>query len=306
MSARVSSEPEENEDSEDEDGDAELGSTGSIDVTNVDIDRDDIRATGHLGKASSVSWAKRTADECRQATDQEPTIGKHERGFALASYHTEDADVEYFDTSKVNAYAWPEHHLADMMVQSYFDYVHNAFPIVDKASFMLKYRHFTRESSNLSADDIIWLGCLNTIFAISAVYSHLTSSDSSPLQGHYNDPLIYCARAKVLCAHDGILEQDARVSTTCALGLLSLYYVSTCRLNREVFGAFSIYCANTTQGLDNLRTCHQTCTSLGITCSQRGRQCFGRGKGASSPTLVVPILSGMPVERAHRASELYF
>ncbi|KAH9214215.1 fungal-specific transcription factor domain-containing protein [Leptodontidium sp. 2 PMI_412] len=212
-----------------EDLDMEVGSTGSLDVTNMNTDRDDTRAIGHMGKSSSVAWAKRTADACGPATTAASIAGKSQAGLAMGSYHTEDADVEFFDTSNVNCFDWPAPEVADALVQSYFETVHHAFPIVDKINFMSRYRQFDRTAGDLSIEDVIWLGTLNTIFAISAVHAHLTRSGN---RGHYCDHLIYVARAKTLCLDQGLLYEDARVHTTSALGLLCIYFISTCRLNR--------------------------------------------------------------------------
>lgn len=228
-SPRMSSELAERFGSEEEEASAEVGSTGSLDVINVDTDRDETRATGHMGKSSAVAWAKRTAEECQQNTDQGTVVGKHGLGFTLASYHTEDADVLAVDTSNVNPYDWPDSKLADMLLQSYFDHVHRSLPILDKARFVQEYNTFRRGSSDISSSDIIFLGTLNAIFAISSVYAQCTRDKH---KSHYNDHLIYCARAKLLCMDQGLLYQDARVSTTRCLGLLCLYYITTCRLNR--------------------------------------------------------------------------
>ncbi|KAE9370837.1 hypothetical protein N431DRAFT_510204 [Stipitochalara longipes BDJ] len=228
-SKQTSAEIDEQEDSDESFADAEVGSTGSLDVINVDIDQDDTRATGHIGKSSSVAWAKRTAEECSQINHQETPLGRHDTGFTLASYHTEDADVEYIDTSNISPYSWPDPKDADRMVQTYFDHVHNTLPIVDKAVFMSKYRDFVRGSDNLGIEDSVWLAMANTVFAITSVYFDLTkASDSSGHQDH----LIYCARAKMLLLDPGLVYEDARVATTSALGLLCLYFVTTCRLNR--------------------------------------------------------------------------
>lgn len=227
--SRKSSDSEEREGGDENEADAEVGSTGSLDVINVDTDRDDTRGTGHMGKSSSVAWAKRTAEECLQTAKEQFIIGNQAPGFSSVSYHTEDTDVEHFDTSEVSMYDWPEVGLADTLVQSYFDHAHNVFPVVEKASFLFKYRNFIRGSNHLSSEDKIWLGALNTIFAISAVFAHFTRSQH---RSHHHDHLIYCARAKMLCLGQEVLYQDARVATTCALGLLCLYYISTCRLNR--------------------------------------------------------------------------
>lgn len=195
----------------------------------MDTDRDDTRATGHIGKSSSVAWAKRTAEECGQTTHQETTVGRHDAGFTLASYHTEDADVEYVDTSNIDPYEWPEPKLADRLVQSYLNHVHDTLPIIDKAVFISKYGSFIRGSNDLEFEDAIWLATVNTIFAISSVYFDLSKS---PERGSHRDHLIYCARAKMLSLDQGLLYQDARISTTSALGLLCLYFIATCRLNR--------------------------------------------------------------------------
>jgi len=182
-----------------------------------------------MGKSSSVAWAKRTAEECHQTSSQSTSTGTQYNNLTVASYHTEDADFEDGDMSDVNMFEWPDSRLADLLIRSYFDHVHDAFPIVDKADFTLKYTRFRPGSNDLSQEDLIWLGTLNTIFAISAVFADLTKNQH---RGHYNDHLIYVARAKMLCMDQGLLYRDARVSTVCALGLLCLYYVSTCRLNR--------------------------------------------------------------------------
>jgi Fungal specific transcription factor domain len=200
-----------------------------LDVINVDIDQDDTRATGHIGKSSSVAWAKRTADECCQNTHQETALGRHDTGFTLASYHTEDADVEYVDTSNIDPYEWPDPKLADRLIRSYFDHVHNTLPIIDKAFFMSKYSGFIRGSNHLGLEDSVWLAMVNTVFAISSVYLDLTKA---PDRGSHQDHLIYCARAKLLFLDQGLLYRDARISTTSALGLLCLYFITTCRLNR--------------------------------------------------------------------------
>ncbi|KAF8846750.1 hypothetical protein BDZ45DRAFT_755662 [Acephala macrosclerotiorum] len=217
------------EDGSGENQDSDIGSTGSMDVVNVDTDRDETRATGHMGKSSSVAWAKRTAQEYETKTQQQSTLGKTESGYTLASYHTEDADVEFVDMSNVNAFDWPEYETANSLVAIYFENVHGTLPLLDKAAFNAKYNRFARGSANLSSEDSIWLGSLNIIFAISAFYAQLTKYQD---RGHHHDHLIFLKRAKMLCLDEDLLFQDARISTARVLGLLCLYFVSTCRLNR--------------------------------------------------------------------------
>jgi hypothetical protein len=239
-SDRRSPQPEEEEESDDQDADAEVGSTGSLDVINVDTDRDDTRATGHMGKSSSVAWAKRTAEEWEQSSRQGSASYKHEPGFALASYHTEDADIELFDTSGINPFDWPDPEQANKLVRIYFDHVHETFPILDKAVFMLRYQGFSRKTRDLLKEDLIWLATFNVVFAIGAVYLHLTIEDKDRNRNLHHDHLIFFTRAKSLYLDQGLLYEDARVLTTCALGLLSLYFLATCRLNRYVFSVHNL------------------------------------------------------------------
>lgn len=222
-----SSEPMGTMGSGEEEVDAEVGSTGSLDAINVDTDRDETRATGHMGKSSAVAWAKRTAEACQQ----DDIVGKPPTDFILATYHTEDADIEEFDMSNLNPYEWPDPKLADGLVQSYFDQVHGLFPILDKTNFMYQYNNFKRGSKEITASERIWLATLNAILALMALHAYFTKSE---FRGHYRDHLIYCARAKVLCGEQGLLYQDARISTVRTLGLLSLYFVAAGRLNRYV------------------------------------------------------------------------
>jgi hypothetical protein len=231
-SEQVSPRPEDQQDqSSDDDADADIGSTGSLDVVDLDTDRDETRATGHMGKSSSVTWAKRTAEECEETMQEGSLTTSHETGMTLVSYHTEDADVELFNTTNVSAFDWPDPDEADELVRIFFEHVYPAQPLLDRSSFMARYVQFPRGSNNLSHDDLIWLGTLNVVFAVGAVYGHLTKIHA---RGIPFDHLQYLARAKLLCLDQGLLYEDARVATISALGLICLYFVTTCRLNRYV------------------------------------------------------------------------
>ena len=218
--------------SEESDDAAEVGSTGSLDVVNVDTDRSETRATGHMGKSSSVTWAKRTANEVQQSGKSVASLGL-DGGFTSTTYHTEDKDVDHIepDNFDVDFFDWPDPVVADGYIESYFEHVHHTFPILDKVGFMVEYNHFERGSRDLTASQTIWLGTLNTLFAISSQYAQIT--EAQPRELHY-EHYIYCARAKGLLVDEGFLYQDVSIKTLRALGLLSLYYMTTGRLNRYV------------------------------------------------------------------------
>jgi len=222
-------EPSEKRGSEELDDAAEVGSTGSLDVVNVDTDRDDTRATGHMGKASAVAWAKRTAEQVEESGRSVSALGASNLGFTSTTYHTEDTDVDHMEPGEVDMFKWPDPDIADEYVQSYFEHVHQTFPILDKTNFMHEYNNFARGTRNLTENQTIWLATSNAIFAISSVYAQVTKAESAD---HFHDHLTFCARAKGLCMDQGLLYQDASIKSLSALGLLSLYYMTTGRLNR--------------------------------------------------------------------------
>ncbi|KAG4427952.1 hypothetical protein IFR05_016565 [Cadophora sp. M221] len=153
--SRDSSDEDEAPISGNEDIDVEVGSTESLDVTDVNTDRDDTRATGYMGNSSSVAWAKRTADAVQQEFESESATGKTSSAHKLSSYHTEDADIDFFDTSNIDCFDWPDPKLASILIQSYFGTVHDALPLIDKAKFMSWYEQFNRTSVTLLKDDFI-------------------------------------------------------------------------------------------------------------------------------------------------------
>ena len=214
---------------EDMDDQDEVGSTGSVDAVNIDPDRDDTRATGHLGKSSSVAWAKRTASEIQAGTD-DSSITSREADFNLPSYYTEDSDISYqVDEGNLNIYQWPNSDLVSALINSYFENVNNILPIVDKLKFEAWIATAVPGSSQLSESDTIWLSTLNLMFAVAAYHAHLTNA---PHRGEHYDHIIYCARAKKLAMDERLLYRDARLSSVCSMSIQCLYYLSICHINK--------------------------------------------------------------------------
>lgn len=220
-----SSEIDDNGDSGEQDADADVGSTGSLDVVTLDTDRSETRGIGHLGKSSAVAWQHRT----EEAVSLDPTFLEKQPAVTISSYHAEDADMEYFDTSAVNMYAWPSPQLAGLLVESYFKHIHDIFPILNKKEFLSRYHNFPRNSGHLLTEDIIWLGILNAVFAIASTHGRLMAT---PNLGNTNEHRLYCARATMIFSNQELFLQDSRVATASGLGLLALYYLSNNRLNR--------------------------------------------------------------------------
>lgn len=222
------SEPEDNEEGGEQDAGAEVGSIGSLDEVAVDVDQVETRGIGHLGKSSAANWQHRTeeiaAEDLRSKGNKSvPHVP------SISSYHTDDADLEYFDTSSVNMFALPSPQLSGALVQSYFDNIHNVSPMLNKADFLFKYQAFPKELGSLTFDDVMWLACLNCVFAIAAYHGRLIKDFEL---GNPGDHMIYLTRATMICAKQEILLKDASVSSVTMLGLLVVYYMATSRINK--------------------------------------------------------------------------
>jgi hypothetical protein len=273
------SEQDDHDEGGEDDAGAEVGSIGSLDETAVDTDRPETRGIGHLGKASAADWQHRTEEIASKEINDR---GNHRmlQPPIVSSYHTEDADIDMFDISHVDPYALPDAQLSGNLVLSYFEQVHTIFPILDKAEFLRKYHSFDRDTSRLSPEGVAWLTSLNIVFAISAYRGRLTKSrQSEDVKVH----LVYCARATSLCAQQDIMLRDADLSAVEILGLLSLYFMATNRVNKCVYHRSAVSYANLWQVVVPVRSSFQTCAYTRITCSkceQVTDRCGARAQGS--------------------------
>lgn len=168
----------------DANGDAISTTSRGRGFTDVESSRATKGPTDIVQKSSSGVWADGSQNLHGKTTRPRPALGRFEKRPVLASYHTQDSDTEPWDMSNVQVFDWPDPSVADALVQSYFDKVHHVLPLLDRQVFMGRYKAFPRGSNDLSKDDSIWLGTLNIVFAISAVYFNL-SKTRPPI--HHND-----------------------------------------------------------------------------------------------------------------------
>jgi hypothetical protein len=221
--------PKPDEFSTDGDSDTNIMSPDS----QVPVEMDTIKDVGGMADrgetSSSMIWTKKMTGDRANKNYGGLTMPDDDRIPVSIPYHTEDSDLEFYDPSNVQTYEWPAPNIADKLIQLYFEHVQPVVPLLNEPSFMERYHKFPRGSNNLSQDDLIWLSTVNMVFAISSVFSNMSKSG---IKAHYQDHLQYFTRARSLYLDQRILYLDTRVSTTRALGLLSLYFISTCNLNR--------------------------------------------------------------------------
>ena len=220
------------------DADGDVGSTGSLDATNIDTNQsDETRADGFIGKSSSVNWLRRAKNETvSEKSGLHPDVIKGlatEKTLSISNYMTNNTDQGGIEDMLVNPYEMPPSDVADKLVDSYFENVHTARPFFLVTDFMEAFKTFPRDQSvTLSSKDETWLCLINLVFAIGARLAHLTNAD---YQGDERDDLLYFARARRLGLDDEhILYKDSELQKTTCLGLLVIYLMASNQLNRYV------------------------------------------------------------------------
>ncbi|KAH6620058.1 fungal-specific transcription factor domain-containing protein [Boeremia exigua] len=233
---------------------AGVGSSGGQDILDEDLMRDEeTRAAGFIGKASEIQWLRSlhsvdssNTDECFWGTpgDEEAVDGRLE---VHRRRHSNQAMSPLMPSSKVNFYLndetfesdllvdpleMPPFEIAEKLLQAFMQSVQNSFPLLAKKTFVDRFYHYYVSLQRGTPFKVprTWQATLNLVFAIGAVYSHLTKAD---WQADDRDHLIYHSRAWLLSLKDpwGFSHPDLpHVQIT---GLLSFYYLCTGHINRS-------------------------------------------------------------------------
>ncbi|KAJ5670089.1 uncharacterized protein N7477_005452 [Penicillium maclennaniae] len=195
---------------------SELGATGypmiTIDHTEEDFNRDEkIQAMGFVGEHSEMVWLYRL----KRDLDQDS---------ATPASDTSDRP----SISSLNYFQDDREELANALVDTYFEAVHPAFPVVGKTIFQSQYQSFY-SSANVRPGKR-WLAVLNLIFAIASKYSLL--ADSQPLVNTGAD-LLFFARAWRLSLGNVALLDHPNLQQVQVEGLAAFYLLSTGQVNRS-------------------------------------------------------------------------
>jgi hypothetical protein len=210
-----------------------VGSLESLDVINEDTNRDEkARATGYMGKSSAVTWVQRAKKAATNDAEDEKHVrrstGTAANGpFVDSTYQAEPLLSQSVETDEVNPLEWPLPHVASALVGSFFQNIHDSFPVLCKQDLMEKFRSFPKDQ--YSAEDHCWLSLVNMVFAIGARFAHLTHAE---YRGHDKDHCMYYARARALGMDERTLNKDPELQHLTCLGILGLYLLTTDQLNR--------------------------------------------------------------------------
>ena len=223
------------------------GSTGALDRVTEDFNRSATsRATGYLGKNSDVTWIGSLRRQTDVSSENEDKDAKPQFDFGsgldqLYNYESKGAkgdhflsdytyhcdDAPFLAHENVQSYQLPPKATADLLLASYLECVHPAFPILGKTTFLKQYQAFY-ENQHLNTGPR-WLAVLNLVFALSARYSRLVRTKWRSLT---DEPNIYFSRAWLLALDANVFWAHAELQRIQVTGLMSFYFMATHQLNR--------------------------------------------------------------------------
>ncbi|KAK9450553.1 fungal-specific transcription factor domain-containing protein [Limtongia smithiae] len=200
---------------------AEVGSTGSVDHLNEDINSIGISAPeGYVGKSSDVDWIKKIFDISNDDDESEDDnfMGIMQVGIDNPSYNLDDIDlsIDTVDLSSV-----PPRYVADKLIDIYFETVHPSFPFILEPLFRYQYSLYC--TGYLDDPHAQWAALYNLILAISSLYMQAFHEYQSL------DPIQYYARAKIL-KPDLLVPGD--VQHIQYVALLSFFLLASNHLNK--------------------------------------------------------------------------
>ena len=131
--------------------------------------------------------------------------------------------------NQLDPFSLPLKSTADALVKAFFRTVHPSFPILDEARFLQQYEQISTSVATDSIKTVGFVSILQIVFAIGAVYAHVTGCD---WVGDHRDHLLYFARARVLGSFSGLLSDSVSIGQVQVLGLASIYLTVTDQTNR--------------------------------------------------------------------------
>jgi hypothetical protein len=237
---------------------SEVGSQGSVDILNEDVERDEIaRATGYLGKSSNVQWLRRAKEQGIKGKDEPPERpgpplalkhpdapndesafrGSRRRSLepneplSAATYHLDD--LEMLTSSAIDAYEMPTSEVSLALFKYYKSNTNVEFPFIDvdwvadriPDAILRSQRHFNTQ------DELRDRALLNIIFAIGASYAHLVGD----AQGDERDHFLYYSRARILGLKGRSFVDHPNIRIVQIAALTGFYYLCSSQINRYVY-----------------------------------------------------------------------
>jgi hypothetical protein len=200
----------------------------TIDHTEEDFNRDEkIQAMGFVGEHSEMVWLYRLKRDLDQDNATPASENLDRPSISSLNYFQDDREISILVS--VDPTHRPPQELANALVNTYFEAVHPAFPVIGKTIFQSQYQSFY-SSANVRPGKR-WLAVLNLMFAIASKYSLL--AESQPLVSAGEDQVFF-ARAWRLSISNVALLDHPNLQQVQVEGLAAFYLLSTGQVNRYV------------------------------------------------------------------------
>ncbi|KAF2476525.1 uncharacterized protein BDR25DRAFT_277719 [Lindgomyces ingoldianus] len=224
---------------------AEVGSNEDLDLLDEDLlSSEQSRATGFIGKNSEIQWFRRLHhDVDRPAEDGDkyegpygppgdnPNAAAQRPPSQLSNFNFYLDDEKLETDSMVDPLELPPFAIAEKLFNCYMQSVQTSFPILAERIFRNQFYHFYASVGRGTPINLPekWQAILNLVFAVGAVYSHLTEAN---WRGDERDHVIYHSRASILGLRDPSWVSNPDLLQMQIIGLLSLYYLAIGHINK--------------------------------------------------------------------------
>ena len=148
------------------------------------------------------------------------------------NYHIDDLDL-FVVRGRINLFTVPQKATADKLIDHYMNTIQHTYPLVRKVLFMAQYDAIY--SYSIIRDSNIFLGTLNAIFAIGAVYSRILGGNGNEDE---DDHTLYFTRARALSFDSGVVYEAPDLQLVQVAGLLAVYLMATNQTNRSVWSLY--------------------------------------------------------------------
>jgi hypothetical protein len=201
---------------------------GGIDCTKEDFDCDErVQAMGYVGEHSERVWLYRLIRDLDSGKATPDGGNVESSSISSVNYFQDELNIAPLED--VDLLGYPHQHIADRLVDGYFQTVHSTFPLIEKTTFLNQYRSFY--SNRNMRPGKRWLAILNLIMAISARHSLLVDERSL---GKHDQHEVYFSRSWWLGMSGSILSDDLNLQQVQIEALTAFYLLSIGQVHRYV------------------------------------------------------------------------
>jgi hypothetical protein len=186
-----------------------------------------VQAMGYVGEHSERVWLYRLIRDLELGKAAPGEENVESSSISSVNYFQDESNIVPLED--VDLLGHPHQHIADQLVDGYFQTVHSTFPFIEKTAFLHQYRSFY--SNRNKRPEKRWLAILNLIMAISARHSLLVDDQSL---GNHDQHRVYFSRSWQLGMSGSILSDDLNLQQVQIEALTAFYLLSIGQVHQYV------------------------------------------------------------------------